>query len=731
MHEFCARELSPNVSKYAVRNSRYPISTMNYDDWNCALTQNFFNPQEAQKPVYLHVDEELLQEIAAQHRLPPEAARDSFVQSVRERAYCVQQNRSDPFFKIKPGNSWENKLRQNPATPPPSIAFLGLCVLAAVDMTGDDTLNISSGNYYVRLNRLLGLSGRDQPNGFDAIEQVWERLHQWLADDLQGEFGLPTASNTLYGRHIGYPISQALMRRTDQEELPHFFQWCGLEPGEANVDATYFKQQLQIWASRTTCSFSKQLKRVFTSNRQEHIAALADMSLAAYKAWDGSATTIKGERRAEIDLQLNRVGRGFELTLYPKAPADFPDGVYGRTHLQRADDANWFEPLGNEDLERWLRGHSLDLRHDKYRLTLSARHVVPLRSDSTSYLGGWVACNRISLGERHLILCHQTQQQAVAAYLAQFGEGSERVLRSRDPIYADWVCFENVRISRYAAGNWEELDCLVPIRQTGIRLSGGLKLKQGVWLQGGEPEIIVTAEAEAPIYLDGRHIETAVSGSKRFDLRHYNLPEGTHTIRIGTQERTIAIAYPGNNLLGQHRLQVWGYPFYRAGDTQYRPLSLTAEPVPRPESIPSGHLYVAGTHILHSAGDTPPPRQHLLILPYGAQRYIILGRHIGDLFEPRLPTYLPQWQAEDYLQGYKQVVPFAPQWLITISHRGNPVLRAVGQPQTAVPQISSPELAGAWRHWAGKRNLSRRMAQRSQAQWRQYNQVARDDKHEQ
>lgn len=100
----------------------------------------------------------------------------------------------------------------------------------------------------------------------------------------------------------------------------------------------------------------------------------------------------QGERRAEIDLQLNRVGRGFELTLYPKAPADFPDGVYGRTHLQRADDANWFEPLGNEDLERWLRGHSLDLRHDKYRLTLSARHVVPLRSDSTSYLGdGWPA----------------------------------------------------------------------------------------------------------------------------------------------------------------------------------------------------------------------------------------------------------------------------------------------------------------------------------------------------
>jgi hypothetical protein len=702
---------------------------MNYDNWNYTLAKNFYNSQKAQKPVYLHVDEELLQEIAAQHRLPRETARESFIQSVRERAYCVQQNRSNPFFKIKPGNSWTSNLRKDRTTPPPFIAFLGLCVLAAVDMTGDDSLNVNSGNYYVRLNNLLGLSGRGQPNGFEAIERFWERLNQWLTDDLQGEFGLPTASNTLYGRHIGYPISQALMRRTDQEELPFFFQWCGLEPGEENVDTAYFKQQLQIWASRTTCSFSQQLKHVFISDRQEHIIALADMTLVTYKAWDGSATTIKGERRAEIDLQLNRVGRSFELALHPKAPTDFPDGVYGRARLQRADDPNWFEPLGNEDLERWLRGHSLDLRNDKCRLTLSARRIVPLRSDRTSYLGGWVACNRVSLGERHLILCHQTQQQAVAAYLAQFGTGGERVLRSRDPIYADWVCFENVRISRYAEGNWEELDCLVPIRQIGIRLSGGLKLKQGVWLQGGEPEVIVTAEGEAPIYLDGCQVETAVSGSTLLDLRHYNLEEGIHTIRIGAQERTVAIAYPGNNLLGQHRLKVWGYPFRRVGgNTQYQPLSLTAEPVPELERIPSGQLYLAGTHILHSAADTPPPRQHLLILPYGAQRYIILGRHIGDLFEPRLPTYLPQWQAEDYLQGYKLVVPFAPQWLITISHRGNPVLRALGQPQTAVPQIRSAELAEGWRRWAGKRNLSRRLAQRNQEQWRQYNQVARNEK---
>jgi hypothetical protein len=698
---------------------------MNYDDWNRALAENFFNSHQADKPVYLHVDGELLQEIAAQHGLSSETARESFVQAVLQRIR-FRENKGQPFFKFQQWRVWESQLRRDPFTYPPFVAFLSFCVLAAVDMTSDDSLNISSGNYYVRLNRLLGLSGRGQPRGFDAIEAIWERLNQWLGDDLRGRFGLPTASNSLYGRHVGYPISQALMRRTDLEELPRFFRWCGLEPDEENVTVSYFKQQLQIWASRTTCSFSQYLKSVLVKDEQ-HVVPIAEMTLAFYRSWDGSVTTSKGERRAEIIVQLIRVGRGFELALHPKAPTDFPDGLYDRVHVQRADDSNWFVPLDDYCLEQWLRGESLNLRNGRYRLALPAQRIIPLRSDITSDLGGWIACNRVSLGEKHLVLCHQTQQETVTAYLAQFGNGGERVLRSRDPIYADWVCFDNVRLNRTVKGEWGELECLVPLHQVGIRLSGGLKLKRGVWLHGGEPEVIVTADTETPIYLDGDQVTMTVSGAAMLDLREYNLAEGIHIIRVGTVERSLAIAYPGSDLLGQHRLQVWGYPFRREGDVQYRPLSLSAMPVPVSEQIPSGQLYIAGTHILHSLADPPPPRQHLLILPYGAQRYIILGRYIGDLHEPHLPTHLPQWQAEDYLQGYKQAVPFTPQWLITISHRKNLTLRALGQPQAAVLEISAPELTEEWRHWASKRNLLRRLPKHHQGQWLQYNQVARGE----
>lgn len=704
---------------------------MNYDDWNLAIAETFYNRKQAQKPVYLYVDDECLREIALQRDLDPESARDLFVQAVSERSYCIGQNRSQPFFKIMRWRTWERGLRQCPTAPPPFIAFLGFCVLAAADMTSDNARNVTSGNYYLRLNELLGRSGRTQPPGFDEIERAWERLNHWLAVDLQGRFGLPTANNELYGRHVGYPISQALMRRTDIEELPDFFRWCGLERGEENVDVSYFRQQLQIWASRTICSFSTQLKLVFANNHQQHIEAIADMALAHYRNWDGSKLTRKdGLRTASIVVQLNQSGRSFELFLHPQAPRDFPAGRYGSETLSRVADTEWFEPLDESMVAHWLQGRVIELQQNRYRFLLQPSLVVPLRSGASD-LGGWLACSRVALGERHLVLCHQSRQQQVEDYLNEYGEANWRVIPGRDPIYADWVCFANVRITKFASLAQSDLDSLVPARQIGIRLAGGLPLKRGVWLKGGEPEAVIATDIPLPVFLDEVEVATAASGSTIINLQNYDLSEGNHVLRIGDRKTAFAISYSGNNLLGIYQMQQWGHPFQRIADMTYKPLSLTASEVPVPETIPSGQLYIAGTHIVHSPADPPPPRQHLLILPYGARKYIILGRHIGELFKPELPTLLPAWQAESYLCGYKQQVPFEPQWLVTISHRNNVTLRPLGDPKPALPKIASHDDKAEWLKWAGKRGLYRRLSGKQTTwkdSWLQYSQIAESSK---
>ena len=702
---------------------------MNYDDWNRAIADKFYNRDKIQRPVYLYVDEECLKEIAIQNGLNPESAHEVFVQAILKRGYCIQQNRSQPFFKILRWRIWEGQLQNDPTEPPPFIAFLGFCVLAATDMTGDTSLKVVSSNYYVRLNKLLGLSGRGQPTGFDEIERAWERLNCWLQDDLNGEFGLPTANNALYGRHVGYPISQALMRRTDFEELPDFFQWCGLEPGEENVEASYIKQQLQLWANGTTCSFSRQLELVFEQDQQQHVQAIAEMTLAYYQTWDGSKQTHKdGLRTAEIFIQLTRSGRSFELSLHPRAPHGFPEGQYGSETLSRVDDTKWFEPLGEGSVTEWLKGNKIELRQDHYCLNLQVKTIFPLRSDLTSDLGGWLTCSRVRLGEKHFVLCHQSMQQQIESYLARYGEEGWRVMHSRDPIYADWVCITNVRITKFTPTEQGELDCLVPAKQIGIHLSGGLSLKRGVWLKGGEPEAMISTDVQLPVLLDGVEIKIATPDSTIIHLQEYDLAEGIHTVKVGERERKFAISNSGNDLLGTSRMSQWGYLFRRISDAEFKPLSLTATVVPSADAIPSGQLYVTGTQILHSIADPPPPRQHLLILPYGARKYIVLGHNIGEIFEPNLPTLLPEWKAESYLQGYKQQVPFEPQWLITISHRNNMTLRPLGQPKQAVSETISNEDKEAWLHWAGKRRLSRRLSSKHRHLadlWAQYGEIAR------
>lgn len=702
---------------------------MNYDDWNRAISAKFFNVQQAHKPVYLFVDDQCLQEIALEHALSPEAAREDFIQAVKT-WIRFKDNKSQPFFKFFQWRFWETKLKAAPSTPPPFIGLLSLCVLAATEMNVDDSLEVTSSNYYVRLNELLCLTRRGQPPGFDEFEKIWERLHEWLREDLQGKFGLPTATNTFYGRHVGYPISQALMRRTDIDELPDFYHWCGLQPDEENIDSIFFKQQLKIWASRTTCSFSKQLKLVFDANREVHVQAVAEMTSSNYQNWDGSKTIRRdGTRTAEIVLQLFQPNRrSFELALHPRAPLDFPEGVYGSETLVREGRSEWFQPLGECYLAQWLTRRPIELQNGRYQFKLTNTRLVPLRQDMNSELGGWLACGRITLGEKHLLLCHQSMQGAVETYLQQNADSGWATLYSRNAIYTNWICFTNVRITKVSHVIQEEMDCLIPTTQTGIRLSGGLTLKRGVWLKGGEPEAIISTEPTLPLLLNGREVATAVSGTQVIDLRTYNLAEGNHTLQIGERKATFAISNPGNNLLATDRLPRWGYAFARTDDTSFKPLSLTLSELPTLEDISSGTIIISGTNILHSPKDPPPARIYSVILPYGARQYVVLGRSPGEIIEPELPTALPEWRAGDYLQGYKVQVPFSPQWLITISHRKNVTLRPFGQPEKAKSNIESPENVEAWVQWVSKRNLSRAMSAKHRRWgkiWLHYSEVAR------
>ena len=82
-------------------------------------------------------------------------------------------------------------------------------------------------NFYGRLAELMDLEGtalnrvqnayRKSVDGLPVSALLWESLNDWL-EMLEGNRGLPTAF-ALGHEHIGFPLSQALVRQTDREEI--------------------------------------------------------------------------------------------------------------------------------------------------------------------------------------------------------------------------------------------------------------------------------------------------------------------------------------------------------------------------------------------------------------------------------------------------------------------------------------------------------------------------------
>ncbi|MCZ7666539.1 MAG: hypothetical protein M5U34_04570 [Chloroflexi bacterium] len=423
-----------------------------YDQWNLALAKHFYNESQAGKPVYLQVDDEMLRCVAPKIGIPQNDGRTAFVAAVRYRSRL----NDDPFFRFFRYGYWDRtELKADPTTPPPFIAFLGLCVLAAFDMASDE--NISGANYYVRLQDLLGVK---RPKKFDDVGELWERLNRWLDDDLEQKYGRATASY-VNRRHVGYPISQALLRTADLQKLPDFYLSCGLEPDESWVSPEQFKRELQQAALKTTWPFTNRVKRIFDKKNKDAMNLVAQMVYAEYEGWDGRSSEdirsgIQPIEPMTLHLELNY--DDFECTLYPRARSrngrQFPAGAYqyqtSRSVKLQPDPylLDWFAALPDTPfLQHLFNEKTVQLNKGKqYRQQFAPTPIMLFREDQDGELGGHVHYSgRPILRESYHLLCHNRLRAQVADYLKQNGQYDE-ILTSDNPIYADWVCFEICRL---------------------------------------------------------------------------------------------------------------------------------------------------------------------------------------------------------------------------------------------------------------------------------------------
>lgn len=701
---------------------------LKYDKWNEELASRFYNESQAGRPVYLQVDDDILKQIAQKMGIPQEAGRDAFIAAVRHRSRL----RDDPFFKFFQLRDFErdpqNKL-------PPFIAFLGLCVLAAFDMERDPERGVSSANYYDRLEDLLGVR---RPRKFDEVGDLWERLNRWLDEDLEQKCGKATASYINH-RHVGYPISQALMRMADRQKSPDFFLDCKLNPGEAWVTPDYFQDQLQQLVSKTTWPFSSRVRRIFESEDADAMTLVARVVFAEYGGWDGRSTEqiclgILPTEKIALQLEINY--DDFECALYPRARNKsgdlFPEGAHKsfRSVRLKRDPylLNWFAPLPDDPfLAEFLAEKEIKLESTdgRFRQQIVPTPIMLFREDSDGELGGYVRYDgQPALREIYQILCHERLRNQVRTYLDKSGQ-YEEILTSASPIYKDWFCFRDVRLVRRDEAMAEELTGLVPQR-VGLSLQrkGGLKLGRDKYLLGGEPDVEITADDdhETIVYIDDKPYKTFSTESLSINLHELGWRSGAHTIRVGENGRSHSFYIVASGTEIQKPLPPLAHHIQHE-ESSFRPQSLQLVTLPPPEAYEPHHLYITGAQLKGSADDLSIPIVHPVRVPYGKPRCIILGRRVGDVLETRLPDgYLP-WKVKElgWSEGIYVTVRFKPQWIVRIKG-SQKVLTAVGIPDEPVIPDTITGDKEKWVQWARKRY--RNIGQHA-AMWERYRQVAK------
>lgn len=497
-----------------------------YDEWNAALARHFFSDEFAGVPVYLDVDAETLQRVA--EVIGADGA-DSLVQAVRS---TLESQSGGPLADhAQRFHAWRRSLTRTNATrakgasvdlaPPPVVALLTTCVLAAARMGSDPSLPAHA--YYPRLGEVLGLSASESASlkrAFPLTETFWRGMNEYL-ETADGNLGLPTAY-ALGHRYVGVPQSQALVRATDRSRLPEFFDAFGLAPGSEMITAD-LERLLDSWITQNPSPVSNQLVRLWKGGKaRERIAGVVAVELSH---WDGSSRESDvSDARTRGSLELTALVRqGFgsknvEFSFVARVPVP---GQVEELVVSSADGSprigvvptagGRLRPVPGSRLDpESLIGAVVELADagQAQKVTRRPRRVVPLRHDEL--LGALVEVDRIQLAEDTAIIIKDDDQllaqatELIETYgrhgtlYRHSGSGGSSAL---DGLPEGWCLLADVQLLSIPQDvKRVDLHPLVPLTTAQLTFAGGLKLPGRVrkWSSLHPPEIrAVVSEAES------------------------------------------------------------------------------------------------------------------------------------------------------------------------------------------------------------------------------------------
>ena len=304
-----------------------------YDEWNKAIAEYFVSGLPSGATVYLSVDEAALMDIGArfeQSEIDHVNWVEDFIEAFQSK--CVI---GDTVYLPRGSGYQSDQI-------PPCVAFLAAMVLAAHYMIGEETeaVIVSQTNYFKRLRQVLGLSDEDagRPEGLlpaGIEEYLWKIWNRWLIDN--GWLHSAEQGQSNYNRFINYPLSQALLRETDQEVLEHLFRQ---QVNSGQLSRVCDKDTISFWV-RNQQFGSKHLRDMIQESDFRRYEAVTDAVFEVYTSidWGQEIGTTSGKRRigqrrmtAELYRIEDAIMGDIIYYLFPRQPRQYWSGSLEVVH---------------------------------------------------------------------------------------------------------------------------------------------------------------------------------------------------------------------------------------------------------------------------------------------------------------------------------------------------------------------------------------------------------------
>ena len=475
-----------------------------YAQLNEVLCGSMFTKEKASRPVYVEIDEVVEANLIDFLDCKPDDIRSRIAEIVSE--YISNTGTShDPFAGVHRNLlNWKKTLSKEFSNYP-EIPLLLVFTFAAVDMGGDGGHDPNA--YYPRLYEILKISNQvslaESYRNFSS--NLWGSLNYWLDVVNKGNFGIGTAYSIGAQKHVGFPLSQALIRSTDRKKLPRLFRKNGFSAFESIVEVD-MESIIEEWVSTEDHAFgshrspSKPFKRLW--EQTDARPKMCTLVCRELESWDGSVPKVVREDGALVDDDELIIRLEATKTSFPSNKLNISFAVSGFTLKERnsinvigeknikhaiaisADSSGWMRPnvgvLPISDLDLLERGLQVE-----YESTLKAnrppKKVVVLKLDDLTHRFREV--ERIELGVRSMVIVQDFKEtlNSVRQVINTCSRPTPKEIHSHElkGLPEGWVLFTDVEL--FQPPNSElvkhtNLESLKPVHSGSMTFSAGMQL---------------------------------------------------------------------------------------------------------------------------------------------------------------------------------------------------------------------------------------------------------------